>query len=134
MKTPHRMNLSTRTRAGALVLASLGVALVTAQQPGTASRFPLLVADLTAPAIDRGLRDNDPPRDPRTGSTARIVRDEPFERGSIIVKFRAGTTAVARRAMLAQVDGVAMQAPPYATFDIVAIDPAEDPEAVARRL
>ncbi len=88
------------------MLASLGVAVALAQEPGSALRFPLLVADITAPAIDRGLRDNDLPRDPRTASTERIARDESFERGSIIVKFRAGTTAAARRAMLTQVERV----------------------------
>jgi serine protease len=128
------MTFSIRARAGALVLATLAVALVTAQDPGTAIQFPLLLSDLTAPAIDRGLRDNDPPRAPRTVSTARLVRDEPFERGSIIVKFRPGTTPAAERAMLAQVNGSPTQALPYASFDIVAIDPADDPEAVARRL
>ncbi|HEY6361366.1 MAG TPA: S8 family serine peptidase [Vicinamibacterales bacterium] len=128
------MNISFRTRAVALVLAGLGAVLATAQEPDTALRFPLLLSDFTAPAIDRGLRDNDPPREPRRESTARIVRDEPFERGSIIVKFRAGTPAAARRAMLAQVDGFTTQALPYASFDIVAIDPAADPEAAARRL
>jgi serine protease len=99
--------------------------------------FPLLVSDTTAPAIDRGLRANDPPRAPRTASQD-IIRgagdDERLLRGSVIVKFRPGTTPGAQRVMLAQVDASAPQRDSYADYDIVAIDPAADPEAVARQL
>ena len=50
------------------------------------------------------------------------------------MKFRAGTGIEAQRLMLAQVNGSSTRALSYADFDIVAIDPSEDPEAVARRL
>jgi serine protease len=119
-----------------VALAAAGVWLVSvaAQDAQTLSPLRPLVADITAGAIDRGLRENDPPRDPRTGPNEPFVQDEPFLRGSIIVKFRAGTPAEARRIMLAQVDGSATQPPSDATFDIVAIDAAADPEAAARQL
>ena len=94
---------------------------------------PLLLSDVAAPAIDRGLRDMDPPRNPRTD--ARTTPDEePFLRGSIIVRFRAGASPDARRAILAQVDGASAGPPAGSTFDIVAIDPHADPEAAARKL
>jgi serine protease len=94
-----------------------------------------LVSETAPPAIDRGVRDLDPPRAPRTdaaparrGDAARVLR------GSIIVKFRPGTSTQSRRALLAQVDGSMATAPSYAAFDLVSIDPSADPEAVARRL
>ena len=96
-----------------------------------------LVSDLAAPGIDRGLRANDAPRPPRTSNPAlqRDARnDEPFIRGSIIVKFRAGTSDLARRAMLTTAGAVTTPVVPYANFDIVAIDPAVDPERVAIEL
>ena len=114
--------------------AVCALAAVAAQMPAV---FPVLMSDVTAPAIDRGLRANDPPREPRSGGQD-IIRDAgddaPFLRGSIIVKFRPGTPGDAQRIMLAQVDGSAPQRASYADFDIVSIDPAADPEAVARRL
>ncbi len=124
------MIFSTRARAAAFLLAGVFGVAAAAQAPVPV--FRALVADLSSPGIDRGLRDNDPPRDPRT--SANQLDPEPFVRGSIIVKFRAGTSAAAQRAMLASVNGAATQAPTYANFDIVAIDAAADPEAAARRL
>ncbi|MBM3819014.1 MAG: hypothetical protein FJW14_08360, partial [Acidimicrobiia bacterium] len=87
--------------------------------------------------IDRGLRENDPPRAPRGpgGDIIRGAADEgPFLRGSLIVKFRPGTPLDAQRIMLAQVDASAPQRVSYADFEIVALDAAADPEAVARQL
>jgi serine protease len=126
------MMVSTRARAAALLLAGACGAAVAAQTPVTV--FRLLVADIGGPAIDRGLRDNDPPRAVRTSASGRIERSEPFVRGSIIVKFRPGTAVAAQRAMLASVNGSQTPSLPYANFDIVSIDAAADPEAVARRL
>jgi len=90
---------------------------------------PRLVSETAPPAIDRGLREHDPPRPPRTD-----LAGEPFLRGSVIVRFRPGTSADAQRAILAQVDGAPERAPSYADFDIVAIDADADPEAAAARL
>jgi serine protease len=109
--------------------------------------FPIIVSEAAPAGIDRGLRDVDPPRDPRgigAQRSAEIVGaelarpvtmpGEPYVRGSIIVKFRPGTGAEARRAMLGQVNGSTTRALSYTDFDIVAIDPDADPEAAARRL
>ncbi|MBI4885457.1 MAG: S8 family serine peptidase [Acidobacteria bacterium] len=95
---------------------------------------PVFVSDTAPPAIDRGVRDLDPPRDPQGDAAPALADDEPFLRGSVIVKFRPGTTPEAQRALLAQVDGQAPRAPSYADFDLVAIDRGADPEAIARRL
>ena len=117
--------------------------------------FPMIVSEVAPAGIDRGLRDVDPPRDPRGAAAGRAssaptptlstdvgadlgrpvaIPGEPYVRGSIIVKFRPGTGAEARRAMLGQVNGSTTRALSYTDFDIVAIDPDADPEAAARRL
>ena len=118
--------------------ASAWIGTAIAQDAQLLPQFPALLADITAPPIDRGIRDFDPPREPRSESTIRIAGDgpdsEPFIRGSIIVKIRPGMGPDAQRAMLAQVDGSATRALPYANFDIISIDAAADPEAVARSL
>ena len=117
--------------AAILWMAGAWLAGVAAQNAPT---FPVLLSDLTAPAIDRGLRNNDPARAPRGEGGLVVDDDAPFLRGSLIVKFRPGTTAEAQRLMLAQVDGAASRPLSYADFDIVTIDPVADPEAVARVL
>jgi serine protease len=94
----------------------------------------MLVSESAAPAIDRGLRANDPPRPPRGATGDRAHGNQLFVRGSIVVRFRPGTSVDAQRILLAQVDGSARQSPSYANFDVVAIDPDADPEAVARQL
>jgi serine protease len=115
----------------AIVAGSL--AIVTAQDAALVPHYPALVSDIGLPGIDRGVRGNDPPRDPRTEGL-RVVEGEPYVRGSIIVKFRPGTGAAAQRAMLAQVSGATTRALSYTDFDLVAIDAAADPEAAARQL
>src|SRR3954454_10150558 len=113
------------------MLAGTWLAVVTAQD--TPVQYPVLVSEVAPPAIDRGFRSYDLPRDPRIEGV-QPVAGEPFLRGSIIVKFRQGTAATAQRAMLSRVNGAATRALSYSDFDLVAIDPAADPEAVARRL
>jgi len=54
--------------------------------------------------------------------------------GSLIVKFKAGTSPAARAALLAVVDGHATAPLPNAPFDVVALDGGADPEAAAQRL
>jgi serine protease len=110
-----------------LVAACAWLVTTTAQ---TTPSSKTVLTDMTAAPIDRGLRDNDPPRDPRTSAG---LRDR-FLRGSLIVKFRAGTPAEAQRLLLAQVDGAAARSLSYADFDIVSIDASADPEKVAREL
>ena len=122
----------------ACLAASIWIGTAAAQDGSLLPQFRAMLADVTAPPIDRGIRDLDPPRSPRTEGTIRATGDvtfgEPFIHGSIIVKFRPGTTPDAQRAMLAQVDGSTTRTLPYASFDIVSIDAAADPETMARRL
>ena len=101
-----------------------------AQEPRAATRYPVLVSEQSPAGIDRGVRDNDAPRPPR----GIITPGESFVRGSIIVKFRNGASATARSAMLGRVGGAATRALDHTDFDIVTIDPAADPETVARHL
>ena len=117
-------------------VAAIGLGTALAQDAVFLPSFPVLVSELTAPATDRGLRVRDPARPPRSERTAlQAAADDPrFLRGSIIVKFRPGTSPEAQRAMLSQVDG-SMAAPlSYANFDIVSIGADADPEAAARVL
>lgn len=108
---------------------------VSAQQADGVPGWRALVADTAGPAIDRGLREHDPPREPRTAASDRAgARQEPFLRGSLIVKFRDGTSMPARAAMLGRINGVRTQALSYSDFDIVTIDPQADPEEAARTL
>jgi serine protease len=132
------MNVASRRPAGLAACASLaGAALLAAtaggQGPLLATRA--LVSEVSAPAIDRGLHSLDPPREPGGRVSARAAgADEPFVRGSVIVKFREGVGVSARRAMARRIDGTAGPALSYADFDLVAIDPAADPESMARVL
>src|SRR4051812_29386397 len=117
------------------MLAAGWLAVVAAQDGAPATQYPALVSDVSAPAIDRGLRTSDPPREPRKELAGpRFVAGEPYLRGSIIVKFRPGTGPEAERAMLARVQGATTRALSYTDFNLVAIDPAADPEAAARTL
>ena len=128
MITPYR----TRAAAATAALLMLWLTSGSAQERrrGTSVR----VADLTASAIDRGLRDNDPARPARTAANEVMPAGAraAYLRGSLIVKFRAGTSAAARAAMLTMVGGTAAPSQSYADFDLVAI--SGDAEAVARRL
>jgi serine protease len=134
------MTLSRTTGAlGVTVLAaSIWIGTALAQDAQLLPRFPALLSTVAAPAIDRGIRDLDPPRAPRDGTSdlmaADVGRSERLIDGSIIVRFRPGTTPDARRAMLSHVNGSAMGAPPYASFDLVSIDAEADPERAAQTL
>lgn len=134
------MPLRRVVRVSAPIVVALAAWLVVsaAQEPQTPSTLRSLVADLTAPGTDRGLRANDPPKAPRTAAQThridRTGRDLPYEPGSVIVKFRAGTSAMSRLASMASVSAVATQTPAYANFEIVRIADDADPEEVARQL
>jgi serine protease len=128
------MKISVREAAAVLACAAaIGIGSALAQDAAL-PRFPVLLAEISAPAIDRGIRDLDPPRPPRREEDTLHIDGERLVRGSIIVKFRPGTSPGAQRAMLAQVDGSMTPALPYASFDIVSIADTADPEAAARRL
>ncbi len=89
-----------------------------------------------AQAIDRGLRANGV-RAVRKGTDSFTRRAAPNARyvpGSIIVKFRAGTSAAAAAAIRGLVQGRATPRLPNASFDLVALDGGLNPEAAAQRL
>ena len=146
-KGPRRIVSVTACAVALGIGSAMGSAIGTAiaQDAAFRPRFPILLSDITAPAIDRGIRDADLPRPPRTeGETLQVASEgerfirgidgDQVIRGSIIVKFRPGTTPGAQRAMLAQVDGSITPPLPYASFDIVSIAATADPEAAARLL
>ena len=134
------MHVPRALRVCALIVVALAAWLVVsaAQEPQILSSLPSLVADLTAPGTDRGLRSNTLPRAPHTAAEPeridRTGRDRPYEPGGVIVKFRAGISATARLASVASVAGAATETPAYANFEIVRIADGADPEAVARQL
>ncbi|MSO82616.1 MAG: hypothetical protein EXQ53_04900 [Acidobacteria bacterium] len=133
-----KVSRATGTLGLTCLAASFWIGASAAQDGSLLPPFRAMLAEITAPPIDRGIRDLDPPRAPRHEGTGLVGRDvtsgEPFIRGSLIVKFRPGTTPEAQRAMLALVDGSTARALSYATFDIVSIDASTDPEEVARAL
>ena len=121
-------------RALTFAAALVWLTTVAAQSPQLTS-YPRMVSQTAPAAVDRGVRDLDSPRDPRTDATSRSVRHRgPFLPGSIIVKFRPGISTEVRRRLLAQVDGASVAPLSYAPFEIVSIDTSADPEAVAGRL
>jgi len=90
-------------------------------------------------AIDRGLRDLDPPRPPRSKNSAAVMRSDrddslPYVRGSIIVKFRDGVSRGNPSALTAQVAGAIADRSSWADFDIVTIPDGMDPEAASAAL
>jgi serine protease len=129
-------SLRIRARVAALVAVTLWFASLAAQNVGPAFGRRTVIAELAAPGIDRGFRNDD--ARPARSSHDTVVRggagDAPYLRGSVIVKFRPGTTPGAQQAMLASVDGAATADLSYTDFDIVSLNREADPEAVARRL
>ena len=95
-----------------------------------------MIQDTGLPAIDRGLRDQDPPRAARVGKDAGRMRASagdtlPYVPGSIIVKFKDDATRGGISAATAQVSGTIGDRSSWADFDIVTVPPDADPEAAA---
>jgi subtilisin family serine protease len=120
--------------AGVLTVLTLAVGIVAAQE--TLPGFGTSISDAALGGIDTGLRDNDPPRPPRPYPIDVVGRSSrmPYLRGSIVAKFRAGTTPAAERLMMQRVGATAMAEPSYADFQIITIDGNADPEAAAATL
>src|SRR5688500_1064117 len=116
--------MTRRTNTGATIAALVAITLwfatLAAQNVAPPSARRTVASEAAAPGIDRGLRGDDPP----PARTARdiIVRASsdraPYLRGSVIVKFRQGTTSAAQQAILAAIDGRATADLSYADFDI----------------
>jgi serine protease len=132
-----RPSSSPRACVGAAIVAL--IALGTAIGHGQLSSPPAakaMIREAALPPIDRGLRDQDPPRAPRTGDDADRVRSSqgdtlPYLRGSIIVKFKDDATRGAITTATAQVAGTIADRSSWADFDIVDIPTDVDPEAAA---
>jgi serine protease len=131
------MSIRRRARAhcAALIGAALWFGTVAAQDllPDAPRRS---ASPLAVVGIDGGLRSAEAraTRKATDSYTRRMPVSARYMRGSIIVKFRAGTSPARKAALMSLVAGSPMPAQPYAAFDLVALDPAVDPEAVARRL
>ena len=133
-----------KARVPCVVLAAaLGLFTAIAQgrsgQAGGSSRQ--IVHEVGLSPIDVGLRDHEIPRAARTAADARRMHrdraeaDLPYLRGSVIVKFKAGTAASAVSSATRQVSGVmAAGRPGGADFDIVDIPMDSDVEAAAATL
>jgi hypothetical protein len=113
------------------------------QVAGQGRSARLLVQDTGLEGVDRELRDQGAAREPRGESLrARTMATQAdgstterlYQAGSVIVKFRDGTTQNAVLSAMRQVDGSAMDRLSYADFDIMAIPADADPEAVSAAL
>ena len=121
--------------AALVALIALGTAIGHGQlNPSPVAKA--MIRETALPPIDRGLRDQDPPRAARTGDDANRVRSSqgdtlPYVRGSIIVKFKDDATRGAMTAATAQVAGTIADRSSWADFDIVDIPADVDAEAAA---
>ncbi len=119
-------------RCGAALVLAAGVVALSAQEPrDPAGPARTIMQTSSLPAIDRGLRDQDPPRAPRTSVEAERLHAARVVRGSIIVKFRDGAPRAAVAAATAQVSGEFADRSSWANFDIVDIPDDAEPEAAA---
>jgi len=133
------MNDLSLPRAASSAAVVAFVALWTAVGHGQLSPAPVvktMIQETGLPAIDRGLRDQDPPREARTALNADRIRkgnDDtlPYVRGSIIVKFKEDATRGGISAATAQVAGALADRSSWADFDIMAIPSDADPESAA---
>ncbi len=125
--------------AGAAAVLAVSVA---AQSPTPSHQIGArtLIGRPTIGPIDRGLRDQDPPRPPGglkvsvQGLQLPLVEGEPFARGRVIVKFRASSDRSRHSAIAATVGGVLLSRRPFADFDLIQISLEADPVSVARTL
>jgi serine protease len=142
-RTPRFAVAAATVGAVAILLGSGG----RAQLPASSARDVVPMDALTA--IDQGVVPFDENRLPDSaGATARMgVRDavvadrtgaagSRYVPGRVIVKFRDGASTTDRVSAMSTARSMAATAaiaerPPYANFDIVTIDPTDDPEAVA---
>jgi serine protease len=127
-----------------IVVALIGAAALAAQ----AQRSGIDIQDVGLPAMNTGLSMDTrrAPGSPRTRATAvveaairndgRIDATRSVATGRVIVRFRAEAPLAARAAAVRAVarGGAIATRPSYADFDLVRIDPADDPEAVAAAL
>jgi serine protease len=125
-----------------VVVAALGFFTAIGQgqvhQPGNSKQ---MVQEAALPPMDRGLRDQEPPRAARTYDSASRMRADrtganlSYVRGSLIVKFKPGTARSVVSSATNQVAGVLIaDRSSWADFDIVDIPIDTDVEAAAETL
>jgi serine protease len=97
-----------------------------------------LVHDVGLPAVDRGVLDSAQPVEPRSAMRAsgRGGSDltSPYVPGRVLVRFKADAPFAVRSAALGDIHAASAARVSYADFDVVQLDPAADPEAMAREL
>ena len=128
------MSMRRRGRAAALIGILLWLATLAAQDvmPTAARRT---ASPTAASGIDRGLRPGTTLRAARQAAGTPRARITPrYLPDSLIVKFRAGTSMARRAALMALIEGRSTPTLPHASFDIVVLNPGDDPEVVAERL
>jgi len=130
-----------------LASAVLAFALVAPGHGQSPESYPILLQDVSAGAVDRGVLPGEGPP-PSKGPRVRAERVDrtsayadrasasgaTYMPGRVIVKFRDGMSTSARLSALSSASPTAALTTqkPYANFDTISIDPNEDPEAVAR--
>src|SRR5262245_3616946 len=103
------------SRAVPVVLAGVALLATTGrgQETGAAHSSRLVLQDIGLAGVDRGLHEQDVPRDPRGRSARSWARADgtnraPYRAGSVIVKFRDGTNQNAMLTAMHAVDGTRM--------------------------
>lgn len=125
------------TGALAAVLSAAWL-VATAAQSASDVVFRRVSDQAALPAIDRGLREHDAMREPRSRSSREgwlaDADERPYVPGQVLVKFRDGGVAASRSSLAREIDARGTRRPSWADFEVVDIDPAADPEAVSRAL
>ncbi|MGE0041220.1 MAG: S8 family serine peptidase [Vicinamibacterales bacterium] len=131
-RTLIRAGLTAACAAGLWVASGLG------QADPLAGAARAVVQATGLPAIDRGLRDQDPARAPRGERTPRRARradggraDRPYLADSLIVKFKDGSQGPAVVSAMDAAGAIDRSRPSSADFDIVTLAAGTDPEAAA---
>jgi serine protease len=125
----------------ALGVAAASWVVVSGQDQGPPTRARALVRDFGLPAIDRGLRAQDMPRDPSAPPIRpmRVDRTSPEPAGvvpdSVIVKFKPGADRTAAvESTLSQISGTTADRPSSANFEILTLAADDEPERAATML
>ena len=115
-----------------VAVAAIVILIASASGQESTSRRTV-VLDPAYSAIDRGVRDNDPPGAPRS-ATAPGGRGGQYMPDSLIVKFRTDASPETRTAALSAVRGTVTTALPWADFNIISVASNVDPRDAALEL
>lgn len=126
-------------RLGGAFVVVVGLVTANAQEPLTTGSSRAVMSEASLPAIDRGLRDQYPPRAARTGGELDRVNVAgsdglAYLPGSVIVKFKNDVSSAGMASASAQVSGDVNSRSSGADFDIIDIPLNVDPEAAATAL